>query len=337
MAAGSGEIAEELKGTLGEKLMSRDEGSRVVVNFHGNAGHIAQSTRPNTYRSLSSIPKTHTLTCSYRGFGSSTLLNAPHLPTEKGLITDAISLLTYLHTDLAHPKRRTVLLGQSLGTAVASAASLWSVDPTSQYLPSDLPALSNPSISTTTTTNQPSDTYASIILVSAFRNLPDLLKTYRIGGIIPILKPLSGYPRIANWINGRILDTWPTLPRLLALVAAHTRDQNNPAAGLNIHLIHARNDQDITFRESEAVYAPLQSALLALEGASASEERRSILGGERVKRGAFAYRKVETEGGGVSVELEVVRFGGHNEVVGWSAVGLGVRRAFARVEKGDRA
>jgi hypothetical protein len=30
-----GEVVEELKGTIGEKIMRRDVDSRVVVNFHG--------------------------------------------------------------------------------------------------------------------------------------------------------------------------------------------------------------------------------------------------------------------------------------------------------------
>ncbi|KAF2856919.1 hypothetical protein T440DRAFT_463133 [Plenodomus tracheiphilus IPT5] len=364
MAAGSGEVAEELKGTLGEKLMSRDQESRVVVNFHGNAGHIAQSTRPSTYRSLTSIPKTHLLTCSYRGFGTSTLNNAPHLPTEPGLITDAISLLSYLHTTLHHPPPRTVLLGQSLGTAVTAAAALYFADPTSQFLPPSLPPPSALQLhyqeqekEEEHETNPPNNNYASIILISPFRSLPFLLKTYKISGIIPILKPLAGYPRIAKLVEARILDTWDTAARLGALVkfatatftatatatststSTSTSNTNSDSDHhLRLTLIHARNDQDITFRESEALYTPLQSEILAWEGASATEERRSIHGGERVKRGAFAYRKVEVEreggsggsGGSVRVELEVVRYGGHNEVAGWNAVGLAVRRAFAR-------
>jgi hypothetical protein len=34
-AAASGDIADELKGTIGEKLLSNDPESKVVVNFHG--------------------------------------------------------------------------------------------------------------------------------------------------------------------------------------------------------------------------------------------------------------------------------------------------------------
>ena len=98
----------------------------------------------------------------------------------------------------------------------------------------------------------------------------------------------------------------------------------------HITLLHARNDQTITFHEAEALFAPLQSALLGAPGAAAEEQRRSIQGAGRVARGAFAYRRVEDGEARRSVELEVVRFGGHGEVVGWSQVALAVRRALAR-------
>lgn len=63
---------------------------------------------------------------------------------------------------------------------------------------------------------------------------------------------------------------------------------------------------------------------------SAEETRRSVHGGERVKRGAFAYKKVEDSKGERLIELEVTRYGGHNEVVGWSQVALAVRRGFEK-------
>jgi len=287
------------------------------TNTPKNAGHLAQGHRPATYRSISSIPKTHLLTCDYRGFGLSSLTQPPNIPTETGLITDAISLLTYIRTTLQHPPARTLLLGQSLGTAVSSAAALYFAAPTSPYLPSDLPA--------------PQDTtspFASIILVAPFRDLPTLLQTYAIAGVLPILKPLRGYPRIANYLATKIVDQWDTQARLIALIS----ETSNAGSVLHVHILHARNDADITFRESEALYQPLQSALLGEEGVSATEERRSIHGGERVKRGAFAYKKVEDSKGKRVVELEVVRFGGHNEVVGWNQVGLAVRRGLLRGE-----
>ncbi|KAF2032303.1 hypothetical protein EK21DRAFT_99168 [Setomelanomma holmii] len=308
-AASPGEVADDLERTVGARLLNRDVESRIVVNFHGNAGHVAQGHRPSTYRSISGIPHTHLLTCDYRGFGLSTLTNPPHIPTETGIITDAISLLAYVQSTLNHPSTRTVLLGQSLGTAVTAASALYFADPTSAALPSDLV--------TPTSNTEAHSGFASIILVAPFRSLPTLLKTYKIWGIFPILKPLGGYPRIANFLISKIVDTWPTEVRLIALLGT-TAAANTP---LHIHLIHARNDGDITFRESEALFAPLQ---------------RSIHGSERVKRGAFAYKKVEDAKESRTVELEVVRFGGHNEVVGWTQVGLAVRRGFERVGRRGR-
>lgn len=118
--------------------------------------------------------------------------------------------------------------------------------------------------------------------------------------------------------------------RLQALLA-HSLSSSTPLhQSLHITLLHARNDGDISFRESESLFAPLQSLMLAEEGASATEERRSIHGGDRVKRGAFAYKKVEDAKAERTVELEIVRYGGHNEVVGWTQVSLALRRAFER-------
>jgi hypothetical protein len=174
----------------------------------------------------------------------------------------------------------------------------------------------------------PQTAYASLVLVAPFTDLPTLLRTYKLGGFLPILKPLSGYPRIALFLSTKIVDTWPTLRRLLALLTS--------SKAAHVHIVHARNDADISFREAEAVFQPLQSLMLGSEGVSTTEERRSIHGAERVKRGAFAYKKVEDARGEKCVELEVVRFGGHNDVVGWAQVSLAVRRGFERAEGGRR-
>jgi hypothetical protein len=199
---------------------------------------------------------------------------------------------------------------------VTAASALYFADRASPALPDNLVSPSS---------KAPKDSsYAAIVLVAPFTNLPTLLRTYKIAGLFPILKPLSGYPRIANFLATKIVDVWPTLPRLLDLI--------NASKHIHIHILHARNDADISFREAEAVFQPLQSFMLAGEGVSATEERRSIHGADRVKRGAFAYKKVEDAKGEKCVELEVVRFGGHNEVVGWTQVSLAVRRGFEKAE-----
>ena len=159
-------------------------------------------------------------------------------------------MISYLNDDLAHPSTRTVLLGQSLGTAVTSAAALYFTQPTSELIPT----ISHPSAMASS--KRQFDGFAGIVLVAPFTSLPQLLKTYKIGGIFPVLKPLQAYPRIANFLTSRIIDQWPTLLRLRTLISAPSSKKN----GFHITLLHARNDQDITYWESDRKSTRLNSS-----------------------------------------------------------------------------
>jgi hypothetical protein len=203
-----------------------------------------------------------------------------------------------------------------LGTAVTAATALYFTDESSTDLPSTIVP---PSLAPKT-----AEPFAGIVLVAPFPDLPVLLRTYKIAGIIPVLSPLRPYPRIANFLSTRIVDQWPTLSRLRSLLAA-AKVSKTP---VHVTILHARNDQDIDFRLSEDVYAELEKSLLGEDNVMSTEERRSIHGGERVKRGAFAYRNVEAADGERNVELEIVRYGGHNQVVGFAQVSLAIRRAW---------
>jgi hypothetical protein len=179
--------------------------------------------------------------------------------------------------------------------------------------------------------------FAGIVLVAPFPSLLDLLQHYKIFGIIPVLSPLRGYPKLAGLVSSRLLDLWPTQDRLSALLTS-AAEKDTP---VRLSILHARNDQDIPFQLSEVLYTGLEKLFLGQENVVREEERRSIHGGERVKRGSFAYRKVEdgvsvSGGVGRSVELEIVRYGGHNEVVGFAQVSLAVRRAFKAAEEGKK-
>ncbi|KAK5004087.1 hypothetical protein LTR28_009360, partial [Elasticomyces elasticus] len=98
------------------RLLTRDPDAKIVINY--------------TYRSLTGIPNTHVLTIDYRGFGLST-----GSPTEAGLITDGVALVNWVIDVAGIPPDRIVILGQSLGTAVASAVALRFADPASDLFP----------------------------------------------------------------------------------------------------------------------------------------------------------------------------------------------------------
>ena len=119
------------------------------------------------------------------------------------------------------PPERIIILGQSLGTAVATAAA-------EHYI-----------------VEQHVD-FAGLVLVAAFSDIPTLMLTYAIGGVFPVLSMLRPYPRLQNFFASHVLDMWRTSSRLANLVR-YSRI-------LNLHLIHAMNDFDIPWTHSDALF-----------------------------------------------------------------------------------
>jgi abhydrolase domain-containing protein 12 len=261
------------------------------TKVHGNAGHVAQGWRTDTYRALSNQPSTHIFTIDYRGFGRST-----GTPTEAGLITDGCSLVNYV-LSLGIPPSRIVILGQSLGTAVATAVGLHFADPTSELLP-QLPV------------KTPKAVFRSIVLVAPFTSLPDLLLSYRIGGLIPVLAPLRNSPFLVSTISKYILDTWHTGLRLNAYVSAAASASSKHSGAGNVHILHARDDADIAFAQTEKLFAMATGREIEVLPLGAREE--------------VAVGKVR-------VRVEMLEYGMHNRVVTYAPVGLAVMKAFEGV------
>jgi pimeloyl-ACP methyl ester carboxylesterase len=132
--------------------------------------------RPQHYLSLTSHTPYHLLTVDYRGFGRST-----GSPTEHGLILDAAAVINWaVHTAGVAPSR-IVLVGQSLGTAVAcGAAELFTL--------------------------QEGVDFAGIVLVAGFSTLPKMLSGYAIAGWLPVLRPLTYWPWLLDKFVGRVVD-----------------------------------------------------------------------------------------------------------------------------------
>lgn len=156
------------------------------------------------------------LTVDYRGFGYST-----GSPSEEGVITDGITLLKWAMDIARIPPDRIVLLGQSLGTAVTTAVA--------ERL------LLERQIE-----------FAGIVLVAGFSDIPTLMLSYRIGGIIPILSPMKPYPMIQSFFAKGIQETWQTSRRLANLVRV--------CINIELTLIHSRNDFDIPWKHSDALF-----------------------------------------------------------------------------------
>lgn len=171
------------------------------------------------YRSLSSgaAESTYVLTIDYRGFGYST-----GSPTEQGVITDAVSTIGWAMEEAKVPPKRIVLAGQSLGTAVLSAAAEHFI------------------------TQKPKIEFAGLILIAGFTDLPTLLLTYKIGGFFPVLGILRPYPALQKWFANLIVDTWKSAERLGTIVRNSDR--------LRLTFISAVNDDDIPYKHSDALF-----------------------------------------------------------------------------------
>ncbi|KAL8835200.1 MAG: hypothetical protein Q9176_007056 [Flavoplaca citrina] len=268
--------------------LSRDPKSCLVINFHGNAGTVAQGWRTDAYRSLSSgaSEKIHVLAIDYRGFGLST-----GTPSEQGLITDGIAAVQWAMDVAKIPPERIALVGQSLGTAVAAAVAEHFVRVSKVE-------------------------FAGVVLIAAFSDMPTLLLTYAIKGLIPILSPLRPYPRLQRFFSGFLRDTWDTSSRIASLVR---RSQK-----VNLHLIHSKDDFEISWKHSEALFYAAANATSPL-GLTIKQMEAVKLRQDLHEGGSFEIWNAD---GMKRITKQIVRYGGHNRITTYPCIARTVQHVF---------
>jgi len=297
-------VRSDFRETASFKILQQDPEARVVINFHGNAGHLGDGHRIQIYRSLTNLsPKVHIIAIDYRGFGYST-----GSPYEAGVIADGITIVNYV-LSLGIPPSRILLLGQSLGTAITSGVALHFADRAAslRLLPqTDNPALNDlfmnvPAVVGHSRT-QPID-FAAVILVASFPSLPKVLLSYRISGFIPVLSPLRIYPKLQQWLLTFIQEDWPTSLRIAALV---TSVATSPSRKLRLHMLHALDDRDIPWYNGEQNYETAYHALASASGG----ETIGMAGMDWEEEG---FKREAKLGERVKVLFESVQFGGKLE------------------------
>lgn len=137
------------------------------------------------------------------------------------MITDGAALVDWTLEIAKIRPERIVILGHSLGTAVSTAVVELFV-------------------------TQRQVEFAGIVLVAAFSDIPTLMLTYAIGGVIPIFSPMRPYPMLQRFFSKRIQETWQTSNRLANLI----RNSKNT----DVNLIHAQNDYEISWKHSDALF-----------------------------------------------------------------------------------
>lgn len=97
-------------------LLENPESDRLLLYFHGNAGHIVH--RLEALREIRDMGL-NVLGLSYRGYGLS-----QGRPTEKGVYLDGQTALTHAVEHLGFPLEGIFILGRSIGSAVAVEAAI---------------------------------------------------------------------------------------------------------------------------------------------------------------------------------------------------------------------
>ncbi|OAA62249.1 alpha/beta hydrolase fold-1 [Cordyceps fumosorosea ARSEF 2679] len=258
-----------------------------LLKVHGNAGHIAQGMRPETFHALTDTSSYHVLSIDYRGFGYST-----GMPSEAGLIQDARALVEWAINEAGVPPSRIVILGQSLGTAVASGvAEIYSAQGVE---------------------------FAGIVLVAGFSDLATMIGGYRMGGIVPLLGPFSYWPAFVKLLDRFVIDKWHSADRLVRIVRqSKTR--------LRLSLLHAKDDSDIPYTEDNKLFKAAAGELVgSVDEAEfgAMKEQRTIHKGEDA---AVTTWKAEPD---IIIRQELVPYGGHNYIMGSSNMIMAVQRCF---------
>lgn len=247
-----------------------------------NAGTIGSSWRPTYLRSLSAADpsKIHILGIDYRGYGLST-----GAPSEEGLIADGLAAVDWAINVVGLSPSRVALVGQSLGTAVAIGVA--------ERLATDL--------------RNPTE-LGAVITIAGFSNIKELVMTYAISGIIPILSPLRPYPFLQSLFAKYIYESWRSDERIVSLVKASKK--------LKLILLHAYNDFDIPWSHCDALFYAAANATLKdgdeplgfLEVAGLKE--RTDYGAE-----SYRHRWPAARSKGNTIEQWIVTWGGHNQVV----------------------
>lgn len=201
---------------------------------------------------------------------------------------------------------RILLLGQSLGTAVATAVAEHFISV------------------------QPKMEFAGLMLCAAFTTAPNVFMDFALLGKVPLLAPLKVFPPAVAWFKRQYKDTWNTSDRLVTLV--HRSDR------LRLTLLHATGDKVIPWRHCESLFYVTASAASGREltRAEIDDKKQTYDLGE----GGWLCK---WDIGDKTIKQRIVKYGGknnsyssethanligHDTIMRWEPVALLVLRSF---------
>lgn len=289
-------LQDDVISTTGFKLLRDDPDALLVIYFHGAGGTLGSGYRPPSYRAVAAgaSQRIHIVAIDYRGYGRST-----GVPSESGLMTDALTIVDWAANIAGIPASRTVIFGHSMGSAVSTNLI--------RHLASQTPPVF----------------YAGLLLVAPFSDAETLTLTYKLVGTIPLLSPLARFPRIIRYFNSFMEDKFRSSDSLAGFIRISERTKEAPP--YDITIIHAEDDWDINWSHSEEMFRCAVNA--TVDGGITHEELEKRKDEEKVHLGAGGWM-MKWQGKRGVIREEITKHGLHDRIMSYPIVSLAVRRAF---------
>ncbi|KAK4689271.1 uncharacterized protein P7C73_g840, partial [Tremellales sp. Uapishka_1] len=188
-----------------------------MASLIAQAGTRAASHRVRGYNAFSSQLDCNVLAVDYRGFGDST-----GEPSEDGLVIDARTVWDHVLAGVGHKRadEEIILVGQSLGTGVVAALAGRLAD-LGQFP-------------------------RALVMIAPFTSLPDLLATYQLFFLIPVLSPLQKIPGALTFFTSFLKSRFNSTQALLKT--------SSPTL-----FVHALNDPTIPPSHSATLFSSLRT------------------------------------------------------------------------------
>jgi len=197
----------------------------TFVYLHGNAMNRAAPFRVETYQLLSETMHANVIAIDYRGFGDSS-----GYPSEEGVIDDAYATVAYVRENSEDPETgkspALTIMGQSLGTGVASQAAL-------RLYNDEVP-------------------FDGVVLLAPFKDIKSLVTEFRVAGLFPVFGMLEYIPQKEQLLDQLLLYSFNTTAAMKEFLDGNLFvDAPHPPTVL---VMHAVDDDVIPVHHGEQLY-----------------------------------------------------------------------------------
>lgn len=281
---------QDITQTVNFRLLRDDPEARLVLYMHGTSGTLGSTIRPTSYRNIYSAAPDHiyVLTFDYRGYGLS-----GGIPSEPGLLLDALAVVKWATTVAQVPQDRIVIYGQSMGSAVTSSLVKHLAE------------------------HDTAHPFAGVIISASFADLASLTATYRIGGVIPVLAPVAKIPPLFRFFTSRLRDTW-MVKNNIAQFIQHSEKYH-------LTLIHSEDDEDIPVQHTQELFWHAVNATsatpISFQGLEKDKARKKIDLGS----GGWYVDWITHKG---TIRLHILKYGKHDWQMTYPITSSAVLRAF---------